>query len=64
MTGLTSLSGIYQTVESYGYPSTPNLRRFVQMALHVAWFQPQLKLEVHCKKQLNSFWAKVEPGIL
>lgn len=25
---------------------------------------PGLKSEVQCTKQLNSFWAKVEPGIL
>lgn len=65
MMGLTSFNGFYQTLGPYGYPYT--LSRFQKMGADgsaCCLVPPALKSEVQCRKQLSSFWAKVEPGIL
>lgn len=65
MTGLMSLSGFCQTLEPYRYPCT--LSKFQKIGADgsaCCLVPPGLKSEVQCRKQLSSFWAKVEPGIL
>lgn len=61
MTGLTSLSGFYQTLEPYGYPCilSPSFRRLVQMALHVAWFHQDLSQ----KCSVESNWVPSGPKL-
>lgn len=65
MAGLMSLNGFYQTLELYRYPCT--LSKFQKIDADGSagcLVPPGLKSEVQCRKQLSSFWAKVEPGIL